>query len=134
MIKLKDLVGEWELEKFIITKNDGAKNTWGKDPNGILLYTATGYVSVSINSMINNSEATADEKLKNILFYSGKYKILDKNRIVHHVLNASDINRIGNDLFREATIQNNKLHLISEGAFGTATLSWKKIHFYKDQK
>ena len=129
MITMKELAGEWELESFTIEKNHKIQNPWGENSHGILIYTTSGYMSVSINSEIENAHPTVEEKYKSILFYSGKYEITNGNRITHYVMNASDTNRINKELLREAHMDNDKLTLIGNGDFGIASLIWKKtIH------
>lgn len=69
----------------------------------------------------------SDEKFKSILFYAGTFEV-DGNKVIHHVTNASDINRVGKDMIREVILENDKLILIAKGDFGLTTLSWRKIN------
>lgn len=131
MITIKDLVGEWELSNFIIEKQNGVRKPWGKNMTGLLIYTSNGYMSVSINQAIDKRISSAEDKFKSILFYSGTYEVVE-DKIIHHVTNASDLNRIDNDMVREATLDLDKLMLIGHGDFGSAFLTWRKISYSYD--
>jgi len=121
------LVGTWKLLAFKITEPDGTTKNWGPNSNGLLIYDKAGYMSTSINSgaepavIKNNLE-------KNILFYSGKYKLKGKNQIKHYVTNASDPSRVNKNFIRNAQFTKDKqLHLTAEGAYGQAYLLWEKV-------
>ncbi len=120
------LQGTWELLEFKITQPDGVEKNWGPKPNGIIIYDKSGRMSTSINSGV-----TADnpnDNFKNILFYAGTYTIAGPNKILHTVTNASDPERIGKTLVRNAEIINdNQLCLTATGDYGQAYLLFKKI-------
>ena len=126
MINKKDIVGEWSLQDFTIESNDKIR-PWRTNAHGLLIYTLSGYMSVSING--DEAEKLAHSKTANsILFYSGRYRIVE-NMIIHEVINASDANRIGKEMIRTAFQEKDKLILVGKGEFGTATLTWKKISY-----
>lgn len=121
-------VGTYKLESFEIEEHSGHKRPWGKDVHGLLIYTADGYMSVSINKAV---EAKSDNESKNIfdsiLFYSGTYQV-DEGTITHQVTQASNPQRIGKTLLRYANVEGDKVALSSpKESFGTAHLTWKRI-------
>lgn len=122
------LVGTWLLERFLIENIDGETRDWGRSPNGQLIYTDNGYMSVSINREVENkSSIEAQNYFDSILFYSGTFSI-DKDIIKHQVTNASNPTRIGKELIRYAKMEGNILTLTSpKESFGTAILTWRKV-------
>jgi hypothetical protein len=104
-VVLSNLIGAWILEAFEIESPEGASRPWGRDSNGLLIYDAAGYMSVSINKAIEaDPEQTESENLfDSILFYSGTYAV-DGGIVRHRVTNASNPSRIGKDLIRHATL------------------------------
>lgn len=120
--------GTYKLESFEIEENSGHRRPWGKDVHGLLIYTADGYMSVSINKAV---ETKSDNDSKNIfdsiLFYSGTYQA-DAGTITHQVTQASNPQRIGKTLLRYASVEGDKVTLSSpKESFGIAHLTWKRI-------
>lgn len=128
-MKPEEVVGTWKLQSFKIIDKSNNIHDWGKNAHGILIYSADGYMSVSINSDIDTSEAS-DNLDKHILFYAGTYEI-ENEKIIHNVMNASDPNRIGRKLIREVACDNNAITLTAHGDYGSAVLKWEKISFEK---
>lgn len=122
------IVGAWALESFLIENPQGETRNWGANTQGLLLYTDTGHMSVSINKDVENKSAVeAQNFFDSILFYSGTY-FVDGATIKHKVTQASNPGRIGKELLRSATLDGNLLTLISPPeSFGRAILKWKKI-------
>lgn len=121
-------IGTYKLESFEIEENSGHRRPWGKDVHGLLIYTADGYMSVSINKAV---ETKSDNDSKNIfdsiLFYSGTYQV-DDDMITHQVTQASNPQRIGKTLLRYASVEGDKVTLSSpKESFGIAHLAWKRI-------
>jgi hypothetical protein len=117
---LEKLLGVWKLNEFTLT-NNGTTRHWRTEAHGLLIYDKSGYMSVSINSIIND-----DSVLDSVLFYAGTYT-LEGSVVRHKVLNATDPNRIGIELLRVATFSDDGLLcLVAQGDFGTATLTWRK--------
>ena len=117
------IVGSYNLNSFEIEKSEGVSVPWRKNANGMLIYTSEGTMSVSINAEKDRSDRQESETL---LFYAGTYEVRDQNIIVHHVTNASGLDRIGKEMVREASVEGNRIRLISRGEFGVATLVWEK--------
>lgn len=122
------VVGAWALESFLIENTQGETRNWGANTQGLLLYTGTGHMSVSINKDVENKSAVeAQNFFDSILFYSGTY-FVDGATIKHKVTQASNPGRIGKELLRSANLEGNLLTLISPTeSFGRAILKWKKI-------
>lgn len=122
------VVGAWALESFLIENPQGETRNWGTNTQGLLLYTASGHMSVSINKDVENKSAVeAQNFFDSILFYSGTYAAEGKT-IRHKVMQASSPTRIGKEMLRSATLEGNLLTLISPPeSFGRAILKWRKI-------
>lgn len=128
-VEMKDrITGTWLLERFLIESIDGETRDWGKNSQGQLIYTESGYMSVSINKEVENkSSVEAQNYFDSILFYSGTFSV-DKDVIKHQVTNASNPTRIGKELIRYAKLNENILTLTSpKESFGRAILTWRKI-------
>ncbi|MGE4348884.1 MAG: lipocalin-like domain-containing protein [Candidatus Berkiella sp.] len=126
-ISKKNVLGSWKLLDFKITQPNGDTKKWGPNPNGLLIYDESGHMSTCINSGANIEES-AQNLEKNILFYSGQYKVTGKNEITHFVDNASNPHRIGKELIRNAElVKKNQLQLTAEGEYGHAYLLWEKL-------
>lgn len=126
---MKDkVIGAWALESFLIETPQGETRSWGANTQGLLLYTDTGHMSVSINKDVENkSTVEAQNFFDSILFYSGTY-FVDGATIKHKVTQASNPNRIGKELLRLATLEGDLLTLVSPPeSFGRAILKWRKI-------
>ena len=122
------IVGSWRLESFEIESPSKQVRAWGKNPQGLLIYSADGYMSVGIHR--DNEKKSGNEwrdLFDSILFYSGTYSIHEKE-LHHQVTQASDPKRIGTTQVRFATLEGDKLTLKSPiESFGQATLVWRKI-------
>lgn len=126
---MKDkVIGAWALESFLIETPPGETRNWGANTQGLLLYTDTGHMSVSINKDVENkSTAEAQNFFDSILFYSGTY-FVDGATVKHKVTQASNPNRIGKELLRFAALEGDLLTLVSpQESFGRAILKWRKI-------
>ncbi len=122
------IIGTWTLESFLIENLQGETCNWGANTQGLLLYTDSGHMSVSINKDVENkSTVDAQNIFDSILFYSGTYSV-DGSTIKHMVTQASNPNRIGKELLRTAILEGNLLTLTSPlESFGRAILKWRKI-------
>jgi Lipocalin-like domain len=122
----KDIIGSWSLESFEIKRPTGDIEKWGSNPQGLLIYADDGKMSVAINSQISAEEKDPAAILKSVLFYSGDFEV-SGSRIIHHVTQATDPQRIGKELIRDATLNDTLLTLTGSGGFGTAIVRWRKI-------
>ncbi len=126
---MKDqVVGTWELQSFEIEVLQGNRRSWGNRSHGLLLYTNSGHMSVSINKDVEkNAENDTQNIFDSILFYSGTYSVEGKV-IKHQVTQASNPARIGKEMIRYAELNDGVLTLESpKESFGKAILKWKKI-------
>ena len=123
----QDLAGVWDLKNFEITSPEGITRPWGKNTSGKIIYTESGYVSCAFNSDPEMQNPTFEDLYDCLLFYVGTYSIPGPGKIIHHVCNASDRNRIGKELRREIKLEGNVLSICSEGDFGRSRAVWEKI-------
>lgn len=126
---MKDkVIGACALESFLIETPQGETRNWGANTQGLLLYTDTGHMSVSINKDVENkSTVEAQNFFDSILFYSGTY-FVEGATIKHKVTQASNPNRIGKELLRFVALEGDLLTLVSPPeSFGRAILKWRKI-------
>ena len=123
-----DINGTWALESFNIIESTGQIKPWGHNTTGLLLYTPSGHMSVSINRAVDPGGSNSPKDIfDSILFYAGFYSI-NANIISHKVTNASNPSRIGKDMIRHAKLQDSLLELKSPvESFGQAVLVWRKI-------
>ena len=123
-----EIIGSWALERFDIEEPSKNVRPWGKNATGLLIYTADGYMSVSINRDVENkSDQEAKNIFDSILFYSGTFAA-ETEIIRHKVTNASSPTRIGKEMIRYATLDGDRLTLKSPvESFGQAILIWRKI-------
>lgn len=125
---INQILGAWTLDSFELEDLDGTKSPWGSNAHGLLIYEASGKMSVSIN---RDQDQETPEKFERIfdstLFYSGRFKV-NSSEIHHIVENASNPDRIGKQLVRYSKLEGDLLKLSSpKESFGTAHLVWKKI-------
>ena len=125
---IRQIQGTWALETFQIENLQNETRPWGQNISGLLIYTPSGHMSVSINKSIETkSEIEAQNILDSILFYSGTYSVEDKT-VKHKVTQASNPSRIGKEMHRFAVLESDLLTLTSpQESFGKAILKWRKI-------
>ena len=126
-MNIKDILGSWKLKSFQIEPPEGLAESWGSNAHGLLIYSDSGYMSVSINKDVGKeSESEFENLFDSILFYSGSYK-MDGNTIVHEVTEASKPDRIGKKIIRYAELSGTLLTLTTpKESFGRAILVWQK--------
>ena len=127
-MKATDIQGTWELVEFVLVRTSGAVDPWGIGTTGLLIYSASGHMAVSINRAPNPITASAAERNFDAgLFYAGTYKI-EGSTIAHQVSIASDLARVGKEQTRFANLEGNLLVLTSpQESFGTAKVKWRRI-------
>ena len=138
-IAANKLIGVWRLDSFRIKKADNSiLKPFGENPDGLLIYDASGYMSVNLMSKKvppfagqSPFSATNAEKLKafeGFLGYSGRYRI-SGHQIIHLPQVGSFPNWIGKELIRDVEITDNQLKLTTtrSGPNGQiAELIWKR--------
>lgn len=122
------IVGTWLLERFLIESPQKEQRDWGSNSQGLLIYTSSGHMSVSINRDVEKKSAIeAQNYFDSILFYSGTFSV-DGEIVKHQVTQASNPTRIGKELVRFAKLEKDLLTLTSpDESFGRAILTWRKI-------
>jgi len=127
-IRKDQLAGTWRLESFDIEEPSKNIRAWGKASHGLLIYTADGHMSVSINREIEKKSGNdLKDQFDSVLFYSGTYSI-QGTEIHHWVTEASDPKRIGKNQVRFAHLEGDTLTLKSPvESFGQAILVWRKV-------
>lgn len=120
-------IGTWELTSFEIEKPDKGKRPWGKNLRGLLIYSATGHVTVSIQRDVVRTGNPDKDLLGALLFYAGTFTI-EGNTVLHKVTIASSPARVGKEIVRYAALQGDTLTLKAPPEpFGTATLTWRRV-------
>jgi len=124
----EQVTGIWTLEAFTIYPKEGGSRPWGEELRGLLIYTESGHVSVSINKAVVPKSGNAEKDiLDSVLFYAGTYSV-EGNVIRHQVTQATNPSRIGREMIRFATLENSTLKLATpDEAFGKAELVWRKV-------
>lgn len=122
------ITGAWTLQSFEIDDLQGNCRPWGQGAQGLLIYTKSGHMSVSINKNVEKKSAIESQNIyDSILFYSGTYTV-DGKEIKHQVTQASNPARIGKVMIRYAELNGDILTLESpKESFGKAILKWKKV-------
>ena len=123
-----EIVGTWLLEGFLIESPQKGQRNWGTNIHGLLIYSPSGHMSVSINRDVEKkSDGDGQNYFDSILFYSGTFDV-DGETIKHQVTEASNPTRIGKEQIRFAKLENDILTLTSpDESFGRAILTWRKI-------
>ncbi len=124
----QSIVGVWALDAFTIHKTNGTFAPWGDGAHGMLIYTDSGHVSVSINRKVEKTEPEEKGFYDSILFYSGTFEVV-ADQILHEVQNASNPNRVGRNMIRFASLEGSKQITLKtpNEEWGHAVLVWRKI-------
>ncbi len=127
-MKPEQILGTWNLVSFELESPEGVRSPWGRNTHGLLLYSSSGHMSVSINKDIEPSDdGESADTLDSVLFYTGSY-VVEDNVIRHQVTEASNPKRIGKEMIRYATLNGDALSLTTPvESFGRAILIWKKV-------
>ncbi len=122
----EDFIGTWRLVGFQITDSDGNETSpWSEGSDGMLIYTADGYMSASMAVIDKPDQETPDP-----MTYCGPYEVLE-DRVIHHVVMSSETRLVGQAQTRLTDYDGETLKLSSSpslygGEGTTATLSWKR--------
>ena len=123
----RDILGAWALVSFDLVSADGAVSAWGQNRDGMLLYSPTCHMSVSIRRDTATEHSGDWDSLDDFLFCAGTFSIDAAAQIQHHVKIATERGRDGKNLIREVSSKNGRLHIpnaIPSG--GKAKLVWKR--------
>jgi hypothetical protein len=120
--------GTWKLDRFEIESKEGVRRAWGANAHGLLIYSPSGHMSVSINKdVVRESGNETEDLFDSILFYAGSYQI-EGTLIRHQVTQASNPSRIGKEMLRYAEFEGDRVTLTTPvESFGRAILVWHRI-------
>jgi hypothetical protein len=138
------LIGAWRLESYESRSVDGSNVIYpfGPDAQGIILYTADGFMSTQLMRSGRKSftgsdphEAQDDElasAASGYLAYSGAFTITDDGQIAHHIVVSLLPNWVGETQYHVAHINGPRLELrppeptLIAGELRTANLVWRR--------
>jgi hypothetical protein len=121
------LVGTWKLLSYEFRFSDGSVSyPWGRDPEGLAIYSADGYMMATVCSadrprFASDDMAQADpnesaQAARTYVSYGGPYE-LQGNKVIHHVLVSLFPNWVGQPQIRIIEqLQGDHLTLATEPA------------------
>lgn len=121
-----DVVGGWQLEAYLAVDDEGATadGPLGPRPEGLLLYSADGCVSVSMMSSRRAHEPVT------FMGYAGRWS-LDGDTIVHDVAVSSHAHMVATRQVREVALSGDLLVLggvaLVEGQTRRRLLRWRRV-------
>lgn len=124
-IKKDPLVGVWKLISFHSIDNEGniSKGPLGDMPEGILIYTNEGYMSVNMMDTEEESGATTYKS------YAGQW-YRENNEVTHQIMIAPNSAWIGTLQVRIMVLNGDILNLYGNSIIEknqSKVLEWKKI-------
>ena len=117
----KSIVGTWKLLSWVSEDAESGTitNVFGERPNGYLIYTAGGRMTVNISAdgrkpLSGDRFSTPTEEralaFSTNIAYSGTYDITPEG-VMHHVEVATFQNWVGTDQFRYAVIEGDTMNV-----------------------
>ena len=116
MISKEQLEGTWQLESWTIGYSDRDDFTYpyGEDPQGLLLYTTDGWMSVSLCrkerarlpqdvSFRKITDEVKAEAFSSYFHYAGRYRVVDGD-VIHYVSQSLNPNFPGSEQLRHAEL------------------------------
>ena len=103
------LVGAWQLVRWEVRRGDAVRCPFGPDATGYLLYTASGYMSATLMApqrtpfaadLLLPQPAEAQKAAETFIGYCGRYTIVARDQLLHHVVASFAPNWIGDDQVR----------------------------------
>ncbi|GAB3275003.1 lipocalin-like domain-containing protein [Parahaliea aestuarii] len=143
MIQTSDLVGAWQLESWTIgySNSDKLSNPFGEDPQGLLLYTADGWMSASVcrpdrsplpegESPRTLPDAAKAEAYASYFHYAGRFRVQGGD-VIHYVSQSLNPNFPGSEQLRHAELDGQTLVLSGKDQVGEVTrfhsLVWHRV-------
>jgi hypothetical protein len=137
-------VGVWRLTSVVAVEEEtgATTNRFGAKPDGYLIFSPDGYMSVVINAdglqpISGNPEKLTEEKARlfsTMTAHAGKYQI-SEGRLIHRVDVAHDPKMVGTDLQRTLRFLNDNLLESTvppitnpDGKKVRVVLLWKRVH------
>ena len=84
--------------------SNGKVVPWCERPYGLLIYCSNGYMSVAINCEGEPSPDSPSAFFNHYLLYAGKFSIVGKTEVVHHIENSSKLDQIGASMTRKVQL------------------------------
>jgi Lipocalin-like domain len=143
MISKDDLLGAWKLESWTIgySDRDDFSYPYGEEPQGLLVYTADGWMSASISRPdrqllpegVSPRKAGAEvlsEAYQSYFHYAGPYEV-DGGDVIHYVSQSLNPNFVGSRQLRHAELDGQTLVLSGKDTAGEVTrfhsLVWHRV-------
>jgi len=136
------VVGTWRLESFESRSEAGPAHPMGERPDGLLVYTSTGWMCVHISHAERTPFASADPLLAtqaeqahafatSFITYCGRYE-MSGNKVRHHVEVSVHPNWRGFVFEREFTLDGDTLVLRTPpheigGRAVSSELRWRRV-------
>ena len=143
------VVGAWRLVSYVVEDADGSNRTYplGADADGVIIYTASGHMSVQIGStgrpeycdgsLHGGTDAERAAAAAGYLAYAGRYTVSAEGVIEH----LPDVSLFANweqtTVSRQATIANDRLTLelvkplIIDGRERGGRLAWERVEVFE---
>ncbi|MFD2744473.1 MULTISPECIES: lipocalin-like domain-containing protein [Sphingobacterium] len=138
-----ELTGAWKLLSYIEISTNGADSFFplGNTPNGILIYSADGYMSVQIvgtddkdENLLEDSAKYQNINYRNFLVFSGSYHIDNRQaKVIHEVMTSTTPALIGKTVERDVTFDTDILYLkstrpiLSNGKMVNSYMTWQRM-------
>jgi hypothetical protein len=135
-------LGTWRLVSFEVrSAGDKVYYPWGENPDGYIMYTPQGYMSVSMMASDRPvfeardlPKGTEQEKVAaadKYISYAGKYEVRD-SKVYHHVDVSLFPNWVGGDQVRNFRFEDNRLLLSTDPVPGdekqkAGYLIWERV-------
>jgi hypothetical protein len=143
MISKAQLEGTWQLESWAVGYSDRDNFTYpyGEDPQGLLLYTADGWMSASISrsdrallppdvSFRKLEESVRAAAFTSYFHYAGRYRVVEGD-VIHYVTQSLNPNFPGTEQLRHAELDGQTLVLSGKDQVGEITrfhsLVWHRL-------
>ena len=110
------LAGTWRLERWELVYEDGRppECPLGEDAEGVLMYTADGYVSATLaragRPPLDRSERGKSRAYDDYFGYAGRYTVRD-GAVIHRIALASDPALTGVETVRHIELEGERLTL-----------------------
>ena len=143
MISKAQLEGTWQLESWAVSYSDrdNFSYPYGEDPQGLLLYTADGWMSASISrsdrallppdvSFRKLEESVRAAAFTSYFHYAGRYRVVEGD-VIHYVTQSLNPNFPGTEQLRHAELDGQTLVLSGKDQVGEITrfhsLVWHRL-------
>jgi hypothetical protein len=135
------LVGTWTLLSYEIHRSDEVVRPYGRNPKGLLIYTADGFMCLAAmatdrtKSAADEIRSASDREKAHIVetfgSYCGKYDV-SAGKVIHHVEIGLFPNVVGTSQERSLALDGDTLSLSTpaatvNGVTQTARLVWQRV-------